>query len=136
MSRAAVVQLAGLLFYNPQGYGCSAHQFPKSCNFPQCPSTGVQEGSEKAAGMRGLLALLRLNPEAAFASFTSLCSCIASWPSPPTALQQDLASLLRSLREELQRRGQWDQALARLETETLSPRIRTRIQQYADPIAS
>jgi hypothetical protein len=96
----------------------------------------VQEGSEKAAGLRGLLALLRLNPEAAFVWFTSLCSCIASWPSPPSALQQDLAALLRSLREELQRRGQWEAALARLETETLSPRVRNRIQQYADPVQS
>jgi hypothetical protein len=92
--------------------------------------TQVQEGAEKEAAFRGLLALLAFNLEAAFTAFTSLCSCVASWTRAPAALERDLAALMLSLKAKLEPLGQWDAALARIDSETYSPRVRTRIQQF------
>lgn len=95
----------------------------------------VQEGAEKQAAFVGLLALLARNLDAAFAAFTTLCAAIASWARPPPPLHASLAGLVQSLKQRLEASGEWEAALARLESETLSPRVRTRILQFSAPAA-
>lgn len=91
----------------------------------------LQDGSEKAFAFRGLLSLLRLNLEAAGSAFTSLCAAIASWGRPPAPLEADFGSLIKSLRSSLEAVGQWEAALSRVESDTFTPRIRTKILQYS-----
>lgn len=79
----------------------------------------------------GLLCLLRLNLDAAQAAFTSLCAAIASWGKPTPQLAADFSSLIKSLRHNLEASGQWEAAMSRVESETFTPRIRTKILQYA-----
>jgi hypothetical protein len=89
-----------------------------------------QDGTEKVHAFRGLLALLHHNLDAAKPSFTSLCAAIASWGKPPPPLEGELCQLMKSLRASLEAVGQWDAALRKVEADTYTPRIRTRILQY------
>eukprot|EP00892_Ulva_mutabilis_P002006 jgi/Ulvmu1/11806/UM080_0017.1 len=91
----------------------------------------ISDGSEKAFAFQGLLALLRLNLEAAGAAFTSLCAAIASWGRPPPPLEADFGRLIKSLRSSLEAVGQWEAALSRVESDTFTPRIRTKILHYS-----
>ena len=91
----------------------------------------LQDGTEKVYAFNGLLCLLRLNLDAAGAAFTSLCAAIASWGKPPPQLAADFGSLIKSLRSNLEAVGQWEAALSRVENETFTPRIRTKILHYA-----
>ncbi|KAK9804853.1 hypothetical protein WJX72_008726 [[Myrmecia] bisecta] len=88
----------------------------------------VRDDVEKEHAFMGLTSMLRINPQGALPSFTSLCEAIVSWRMIRCeGLRNEISQMMQLYKQSLTAIGQWNHVMA-----ALSPAVRDKLTQMCN----